>query len=118
MVWIARRRWSLAPAWPAIFAHGVLNQDSSQNGDTAAVAGDVLQIFLTGIPKTAVVSGQIGDQQNLAPLYSGDAPTVAGVQQVNLTVPPGAAPGSNLVICATPPGGQASCSAPVVLTLK
>lgn len=109
---------TLAPAWPAIFAHGVLNQDSSQNGDVAATAGDVLQIFLTGIPKTAVVSGQIGDQKNLAPLYSGDAPTVPGVQQVNLAVPPGAAPGSNLVICATPPGGQASCSTPYVLALK
>jgi len=109
---------TLAPAWPAIFAHGVLNQDSSQNGESAAGAGDILQVFLTGIPKTAVVSGQIGDQKNLAPLYSGDAPAVPGVQQVNVAVPPGAAPGSSLVICATPPGGQVSCSAPYALALK
>jgi uncharacterized protein (TIGR03437 family) len=110
---------TLAPAWPAIFAHGVLNQDSSLNGESAAaVAGDILQVFLTGIPKNAVVSGQIGDQKNLAPLYSGDAPTVPGVQQVNLAVPPGAGAGSTLVLCATPPGGQAICSTPYALAVK
>jgi uncharacterized protein (TIGR03437 family) len=110
---------TLAPAWPAIFAHGVLNQDSTLNGGSATAApGDVLQIFLTGIPKNTVVSGQIGDQKNLAPLYSGDAPTVPGVEQVNLAVPAGAAPGSALVLCATPPGGQTTCSEPYALALR
>jgi uncharacterized protein (TIGR03437 family) len=102
---------TLAPAWPSVFANGVLNQDYSVNGaNRAAKSGDVLQIFATGIPKGAVVSAQIGDRKDLVPLYAGEAPTVPGVQQVNVAVPDGVAPASQLVLCATVPGGQQYCS--------
>jgi len=94
-----------------VFAHGVLNQDNSQNSATApAKAGDILQIFATGIPKGVVVSAQIGDQKNLAPVYAGDAPTVPGVQQVNVAVPDGVGAAASLILCATPAGGQQYCS--------
>jgi uncharacterized protein (TIGR03437 family) len=102
---------TLAPAWPAIFAHGVLNQNDSVNGTgSAARAGDILQIFATGIPKGALVSAQIGDRKDLVPLYAGDAPTVPGVQQVNVSVPDGVGAAASLMLCATVPGGQQFCS--------
>src|SRR5262249_53226451 len=78
---------ALAPAWPSIFAGGILNQDNSVNATGAAApAGSVLQIFATGIPAGATVSAQIGGRGNLIPLYAGPAPTVPGVQQVNVAV--------------------------------
>ncbi|HJT90106.1 MAG TPA: IPT/TIG domain-containing protein, partial [Bryobacteraceae bacterium] len=102
---------TLAPAWPAIFAHGVLNQDNTGNAASApAKAGTVLQIFATGIPDNATVSAQIGGQMNLVPLYAGPAPGIPGVQQVNVAVPDGLAPGNTpLVICAAP-NGRSACS--------
>jgi len=102
---------TIAPAWPSVFTGGVLNQDSSVNGTSrAARSGDILQIFATGIPKGAVVTAQIGDHGNLTPVYSGDAPTVPGVQQVNVAVPQGVGAAASLVLCATVPGGQQFCS--------
>ncbi|PWU12085.1 MAG: hypothetical protein C5B51_01410 [Terriglobia bacterium] len=101
----------LAPAWPAIFAHGVLNQDNHEN--TAAVPaapGTVLQIFATGIPTAASVSAQIQDRTGLVPLYAGPAPNVPGVQQVNVAIPEDIAPQTaQLVLCAAV-GGKAYCS--------
>jgi len=102
---------SIAPAWPAVFAHGVLNQDNAVNGPgIAAKSGDVVQIFATGIPKGAVVTAQIGDRAGLVPLYAGEAPTVPGVQQVNVAVPEGVGNAASLVLCATVAGGQQFCS--------
>jgi len=103
---------ALAPAGPSIFAGGVLNQDYSANGaGNAAAAGSILQIFATGIPPGATVAAQIGDRQNLVPLYAGPAPTLTGVQQVNVAVPDGLAAGSvPLILCATV-AGQPYCSA-------
>jgi uncharacterized protein (TIGR03437 family) len=114
----AARAVTLSPAWPSVFPHGVLNQDSSENGTSAAQAGEVLQVFLTGLPRGAVVTGQIGARKDLLPVYSGEAPTVPGVQQVNVAVPEGAAAGDALVLCATPAGGRAYCSAPYPLALR
>jgi len=108
---------TLAPAWPAIFAHGVLNQDYAPNGAAApAQAGSVLQIFATGIPKDAEVSAQFGGLTDLVPLYAGEAPGVAGVQQVNLAVPDGAG-SADLRICATV-AGQQTCSAPYPVVVR
>jgi uncharacterized protein (TIGR03437 family) len=102
---------TFSPAWPAVFANGVLNQDGSVNGPAhAAKSGEILQIFGTGIPKGAVVSAQIGDSKNLVPLYAGDAPSVPGVQQVNVAVPQGAGSAASLLLCATVAGGQQYCS--------
>jgi len=110
---------TLAPAWPAIFANGVLNGDNSVNGPGAPTkAGDVLQIFATGIPSGVTVSAQIGDQKNLVPVYSGDAPGLTGVQQVNVAVPDGASGAALLILCATPPGGQAYCSTGYQVVLR
>jgi uncharacterized protein (TIGR03437 family) len=110
---------ALAPAWPSLFAGGVLNQDSSVNAPGAgAKVGSILQIFATGIPAGALVSVQIGGHSNLVPLYSGEAPDVPGVQQVNVAVPDDAsASTSPLVVCATA-GGRQYCSAAYSLTIQ
>jgi uncharacterized protein (TIGR03437 family) len=94
---------ALAPVWPAIFAHGVLNQDNTENkAGSGAKAGSVLQIFATGIPASATVSLQIADRTNLIPLYAGLAPGLSGVQQVNVAVPGNLDAGTaQLVICGT-----------------
>jgi uncharacterized protein (TIGR03437 family) len=108
----------LAPAWPAIFAHGVLNQDNHEN--TAAsptAAGGWLQIFATGIPTGAVVSAKLGNRDGLV-RYAGPAPTVPGVQQVNVELPADlAAQPTQLVICASV-GGQPYCSAGYTLSIN
>jgi uncharacterized protein (TIGR03437 family) len=100
----------LTSAWPAVFRHGVLNQDNQENTpSTAAKPGDILQIFATGIPKLATVSVQIGDRKDLVPLYAGEAPTAPGVQQVNVAVPAGVTGALTVQVCATT-GGQQYCS--------
>jgi uncharacterized protein (TIGR03437 family) len=100
----------LAVAWPAVFPHGVLNQDGQENTpSTAAKPGDILQIFATGIPKLATVSAQIGDSQDLVPLYAGEAPTAPGVQQVNVAIPTGVTGPLTVLVCATT-GGRQYCS--------
>jgi uncharacterized protein (TIGR03437 family) len=106
----------LAPAWPAIFANGVLNQDNSLNSASApAAAGTILQIFATGIPTGTTVTAQIGNQSGLAPLYAGPAPSLTGVQQVNLVVPQGlSTQATQVTLCATA-GGQQYCSPPYSL---
>jgi uncharacterized protein (TIGR03437 family) len=110
---------TIAPAWPSVFPHGVLNQDNSVNDATrSARSGDILQIFTTGIPKGAIVSAQIGDRKDLVPLYAGDAPTVPGVQQVNVAVPDGASGAVPLTLCASVAGGQPYCSAAYQLAIQ
>src|SRR5204862_3623506 len=102
---------TLAAAWPSVFPHGVFNQDNSENtAATGAKPGDILQIFATGIPKSAVVTAQIGGRKDLAPVYAGDAPGFAGVQQVNVALPEGLGAATTLILCATTPGGQQFCS--------
>jgi uncharacterized protein (TIGR03437 family) len=109
----------LSPAWPSVFKGGILNQDYSANSATdGAAAGSILQIFATGIPNGAAVSAQIGSQANLVPLYAGPAPTLNGVQQVNVAVPAGLTPGNTtLVLCASV-AGQPYCSAGSPLFLQ
>jgi uncharacterized protein (TIGR03437 family) len=109
----------LAPAWPAVFAHGVLNQDNSVNAAGAgAGSGSIVQIYATGIPDGATVSVQIGDRKELVPLYAGPAPTVPGVQQVNVAVPDGLIGSSaQLVVCANS-GTQPFCSAAYTLAVQ
>lgn len=109
----------LAPAWPAVFAHGVLNQDNTVNGaDATAAAGSILQIYATGIPDGATVSAQIAGRKDLIPLYAGPAPNVPGVQQVNVAVPDGIDSGAQpLVLCATT-NGQQFCSTAFTLAVR
>jgi uncharacterized protein (TIGR03437 family) len=109
----------LSPAWPSIFSGGVLNQDNSVNGSgSGAAAGTILQIYATGIPDSATVSAQIGGRKDLVPLYAGPAPTVTGVQQVNVAVPDGLDAGnSSLIVCATTASAQ-FCSAAYALVVQ
>jgi len=108
----------LAAAWPAVFAHGVFNQDNRENTpSTAAKSGDILQIFATGIPQLATVSVQIGDRKDLVPLYAGEAPTAPGVQQVNVAVPAGVTGTPAVLVCATT-GGQQYCSPAYSITVQ
>jgi len=110
---------ALAPAWPSIFANGVLNQDSTVNSAAnGAAAGTILQIFATGVPASATVSAQIADRTDLIPLYAGDAPTLLGVQQVNVAVPGDLASSATQVILCASTGGQSYCSAAVPLTVR
>jgi uncharacterized protein (TIGR03437 family) len=101
----------LSPAWPAIFAHGVLDQNNQENTAASPAAGaSVLQVFATGIPEGATVTAQIGDRTGLVPQYAGPAPGIPGVQQVNVAVPGDLTPGAtSLTLCATV-GGQQYCS--------
>ncbi len=110
---------ALAAAWPAIFAHGVLNQDNSLNAPASGAAGgSVLQIFATGIPAGAAVSVGIAGQSDLVPLYAGPAPDVPGVQQVNVRVPAGVASGAaQLTLCATA-GARQYCAAGYTLNVQ
>jgi uncharacterized protein (TIGR03437 family) len=110
---------ALAAAWPAIFSNGILNQDNSVNSAAnGAKAGSILQIFATGIPQGAVVSAQIADRPGLIPLYAGDAPTVPGVQQVNVAIPDDvAASATKLTLCVVTPAQQ-YCSAGTPLTVQ
>lgn len=101
----------LAPAWPAIFSNGVLNQDFTANGPgSGAKAGSYVSIWATGIPDGATVSVQIGDRKNLVPAYAGAAPDVPGVQQVNVAIPDDMPAGTPpLVVCAAT-GTLTACS--------
>ncbi|GEM_PF-486707 len=109
----------LAPAYPTIFAHGIRNQDWTENGTSnPARAGSVLQIFATGLPTAGTVTVQIGNQANLVPQYAAAAPTLPGVQQVNVAVPPGLAAGpTQLTLCATV-NGQPYCSTNYALVVQ
>jgi uncharacterized protein (TIGR03437 family) len=109
----------LAPAWPAVFSNGVLNQDFSLNSPAhPASVGDVLQIYATGIPANATVTGQVASQSNLVPLYAGPAPGIPGLQQVNLTVPAGTPSGFVGVTICVSSGGQQVCSQGWALSVK
>jgi uncharacterized protein (TIGR03437 family) len=110
----------VSAAWPAIFSGGVLNQDYSVNGPgLGAKPGDVLQIFLTGIPANATVTAIVGGQTNVTPLYAGPAPGIPGVQQVNVAVPAGAGGGGStqVAVCAMA-GVRQFCSTGLPLYVK
>lgn len=113
------RQVPMAPAWPAVFPHGILNQDNSPNAPgSGAEAESVVQVFATGIPFGVLVEARVGDRKGLVPLYAGPAPTLPGVQQVNVTVPSGLAAGNaSLVLCATVDGRE-YCSPPAALVVR
>jgi len=101
----------LAPAWPAIFNPGVLNQDNSVNAAaTPAKAGDIIQIYATGIPSGATVWASVGGPARQSPLYAGDAPGMAGVQQVNVMIPVGVSGAATPLYLCVMANGQQYCS--------
>jgi uncharacterized protein (TIGR03437 family) len=109
----------LSPAWPSVFSNGILNQDNSVNAAAnGAKAGSILQIFATGIPLNATVSVQIADRKNLIPLYAGQAPTVPGVQQVNVAVPSDLTTSTTQIVIGAAVGGQQYCSSGSPLVIQ
>ncbi len=108
----------LAPASPAVFQNGILNQDNSlNNAQKPAKGGDILQIFATGIPDGATVTAQVGSQANLVPLYAAGAPGIPGVQQINVAVPSGLTGTVPLTLCASA-GSKSYCSPAATLILQ
>ena len=94
----------LAAAAPGVF--GVLNQDGTVNSPAnPAAPGSVVQVFATGLATTAQsfrATATVDTFENLNPLYAGDAPGIAGVQQVNVALPAGPfAAQPKLQVCST-----------------
>jgi len=109
----------VAPAYPVIFAHAVRNQDWTENtASSPAPRGSVLQIFGTGIPGAATVVAQIGSAMNLVPLYAGEAPGIPGLQQINVAVPGGLAPGATQLILCASVNSQPYCSDTYALSIN
>ena len=63
------------------------------------------------------MSVTIGTRDGLVPLYAGTAPTVPGVQQVNIAIPEGVSGDAALTICAAM-GEQHFCSASYSLAVQ
>jgi len=92
---------NLVSAAPAIFASGVLNQDNSVNAPgKPAVRGSTLQIFLTGLPPVAGATVNIGNR-TLQSVYSGQAPGVPGLEQVNVMLPADLTGTAQLTVCSS-----------------
>jgi uncharacterized protein (TIGR03437 family) len=113
----------LTPISPGIFANGILNQDNSVNSETnPAAGGSVIQIFATGLPTADIgtITAKIHDVWITSPDYAGPAPSIPGVQQVNLRVPTGWPPMStSVVVCATSlAGGTRTCSPEAPFSVK
>jgi len=108
---------------PAIFANGIVNEDSSANSQSnPATVGSQLQIFSTGlIPAVQVpIMVKLHDRQ-LTPVFAGPAPGQMGVNQVNVVIPDDLpAMTTQVSVCGygmlNP--SQAICSPPVDVTLQ
>jgi len=93
---------NLVSAAPAIVSNGVLNQDSSVNSPTRpAVRNSTLQIFLTGLPPVAGATVNIGNR-SLQSVFSGQAPGVPGLEQVNVMLPADLTGTAQLSVCSSP----------------
>ena len=87
---VAAQTVPLAIVAPGIFSGGVLNQDNTLNSaSNPAALGSVIQIFATGLAsaRSGAISARLGNQVISTPKYAGPAPTVPGLQQVNITIP-------------------------------
>jgi len=97
---------ALAPFSPAIFSSGILNQNSSGNAAAnPAAPGSILQIFATGLSGNGSITVELNGQP-VNTLYAGPAPSLVGVQQVNVMLPPVSSGSSaDISVC-----GQGVCS--------
>jgi uncharacterized protein (TIGR03437 family) len=105
---------------PAIFPGAIVNQDSTVNSaNNGAAAGSIVYLFGTGLSGAGTVTGHIGDRDILNPYYAGPAPTLIGVQQVNLAVPVDLPPmTTELYVCGTSVGVVPVCSLPASFTIQ
>ncbi len=114
---------SLAPNAPAVFNSGILNQNNSVNSALlSASVGDEIQIFLTGLatPVTLPVTVNIGSVALTGSqlIYLGPAPSIPGLEQINVQVPAGLTGNSApLSICVPGASSQPICSPQVSLYL-
>ena len=107
---------NLVNAAPAIFPSGVLNQDNSVNSTgTPSVRGSTVQIFLTGLPPVSGAMVNIGSR-SLQSVYSGQAPGVPGLQQVNVMLPADLTGTAQLTVCTA--GSNAVCSPAYSITIQ
>lgn len=113
---------SLTPIGPGIFPGGVLNQDTSVNSAAnPAMVGTVAIVFATGLPEGAgLITAKIHDREIAVPEYAGPAPTLVGVQQVNLRIPADLPPmTTDLLVCGLNAStSQRVCSPPARITLR
>jgi len=118
----------LTPNVPGIFTPGILNSDSTINSaSNPAARGTFVQIYMTGLanPPTGPIVVTMGSQQNIVPTYAG-APyaagsSLAGLDQVNVTVPAGLTLTGNstqAAVCIQQILTAALCSNSVTLYLK
>ena len=92
---------NLVNAAPAIFTNGVLNQDNTVNSTgKPAVRGSTLQIFLTGLPPVSGAMVNIGNR-SLQSVFSGQAPGVPGLDQVNVMLPADLTGTAQLTVCSS-----------------
>jgi uncharacterized protein (TIGR03437 family) len=110
---------NLGPS-PGIFANGILNQDNTVNSSKQpAAAGNVIQIFATGLSGSRVISALIGSQVVAQPYYAGPAPGLAGVQQVDLILPTTLTGNMvNVQVCSGVPPLATICSPAVAVVIS
>ena len=135
---------AIAPSDPALFTVGsgtgqaaVLNQDGSLNGPShPAPIGTIIVLYATGegqtsppgmdgqvtgttLPKPGLPVKVLIGNQAADVLYAGEAPgEIAGVMQLNVTIPPGVQPGNSVPVvlqvgnASSPAGVAVAVSAP------
>jgi len=112
---------TLAPFSPGVFMNGILNQDNSVNGGlNPAKPGSIVQIFATGLSSAGLgqVTAKLGGQTIPTLTYSGPAPGLSGVWQVNLPLPPELkVVTTTLVLCEATLGSAPVCSPGVPLVI-
>lgn len=110
---------TVAPFEPAIFPNALLNLDgTANNASNPAAPGSFVYFFATGLSGNGPITVRIGDH-DLGPLYyAGPAPSLPGVQQVNLAIPQDMAIGTgNLYVCGGL-GDAKVCSLPTQITIR
>jgi len=111
----------LAEVSPGIFPGGILNQNGSLNSaENPAEVGSIVAIFATGLPEVeGAITAKIHDREITQPEYAGPAPTLTGVQQVNIRIPADLPPmTTEVVLCGRNSAGQNVCSPPAKITLR
>jgi uncharacterized protein (TIGR03437 family) len=113
---------SLTTLSPGIFPGGVLNQDSSVNSATnPATIGSVAIVYATGLPTApGTITAKIAGRDLPSLEYAGPAPTLVGVEQVNLRIPADLTPmTTDLLLCGLDSAtAQRVCSPTARITLR
>ncbi len=112
----------VADAYPGIFDPGILNQDGSVNSPSnPAAAGSFVQIYATGLlgpNNQGTVDARLHDVSLTNLPYAGQAPGIAGMQQVNLQIPDYFPTMTTEVLLCTTATGTRICSAPVRIHVR